>query len=85
VVLESVCWPSWLSWLSSVRRRAKSSGRSAFLVRVDVEDEDDDLAEYVAGVVQEEARKFAAAAANRLELEGVSGIEMVVEDSDDVA
>lgn len=47
-------------------------------VKIDVDAEDDDVAERIADIAQEEARKFAAALIQRLDDEGIDDIEVNV-------
>jgi hypothetical protein len=53
-------------------------------INSDVDDDDEERAELVASIVQEESRKFTSALADRLEAEGVTDVEFLsIEDSED--
>jgi hypothetical protein len=45
-------------------------------IQIDVEDADDDVAEQVASIAEEEGRKYVAALTDRLEEEGVTGVQI---------
>ena len=48
-------------------------------IRVHVEDDDEEQRERVLDLAQEEVLRFSAALANRLEEEGIEGVEIAIE------